>query len=145
MTGTAVKFTSGNARLIEQPTAVLIGGVYGGEGRHRGAGARHRDQRRGTISGLGTSITNFTSLAFDTGADWTVSGNDSANGLGTLGISGFTVGDTIALTNFTAVNRTFASGTLTLGDGIGDYETLHMQGSFITNNFIITNVAVRRT
>jgi hypothetical protein len=135
--GTAIHFTGGNARLIEAPTARLIGAVYGGHGGTAvlelasGASA-------GTISGLGTSITNFTSLVFDAGADWTVQGNDSANGLGTLGITGFTIGDTIDLTGFTAVSRIFASNTLVLTDGSSNHETLHIAGSLLTSQFLIS-------
>jgi hypothetical protein len=136
-TGTAIRFTGGNARLIEDPGAPIVGGIYGGSG---GTAVLElaSGSSAGTITGFGTSITNFTSLVFDTGGRWTIGGNDSANGLGTLGISGFTVGDTIDLNNFTAVNRTFAANALVLGDGIGDYETLHIQGSFSTANFRIS-------
>ncbi len=91
----------------------------------------------GTIAGLGTSVTNFTSLVFDPGAQWTVAGNDSANGLGTLGISGFTVGNTIDLTGFHAIGQSFASNSLVLDDGVGDFATLAIQGGFSTANFII--------
>ncbi len=137
--GVAVHFSGGNARLIDDPGAVFVGAIYGGNG---GTAVLElaSGSSAGTITGLGTSVTNFTSLVFDTGAQWTVSGNDQANGLGTLGISGFTSGDTIDLNNFVAVNRTFASNVLTLGDGIGDYQTLHVQGSFSAANFRITNV-----
>jgi hypothetical protein len=95
----------------------------------------------GTITGLGTGIIDFTSLVFDSGAHWKVAGNDAANGLGSLGVSGFSAGDTIELNGFVAANRTFASNTLTLGDGVGDYETLHIQASFATSNFQITNTS----
>ena len=137
--GVAVHFSGGNARLIDDPGAVFVGAIYGGNG---GTAVLElaSGSSAGTITGLGTSVTNFTSLVFDTGAQWTVSGDNSATGLGTLGISGFTSGDTIDLNNFVAVNRTFASNVLTLGDGIGDYQTLHMQGSFSAANFRITNV-----
>jgi hypothetical protein len=138
--GTAVHFTGGNARLIDDPGAVFVGSIYGGSG---GTAVLElaSGSSAGTIIGLGTSVTNFTSLVFDASAQWTVEGNDSANGLGTLGISGFTVGDTIDLTSFTGINRTFASNTLIVGDGVGDYETLHIQGSFSTANFKITDVS----
>ena len=136
--GTAVSFTGGNARLIESPTATLIGSVYGGRGGTAvlelasGASA-------GTITGLGTSITNFTSLVFDPGSQWTVEGNGSANGLGTLAIQGFTIGDTIDLTGFVAVSSTFSSNTLTLTNGTGAHETLHVTGTFTTANVHLTS------
>ncbi len=138
--GIAIHFTDGDARLIDDPGAVFIGSVYGGSG---GTAVLQlaSGSSAGTISGLGTTVTNFTSLVFDAGAQWTVAGNDAPGGLGTLGISGFTAGDTIDLTNFSAFNRTFAANTLTLVDGAGDYETLHIQGNFSTSNFRITDVA----
>ena len=134
--GTAVWFTGGNARLIDDPGALFIGAIYGGSG---GTAVLElaSGSSAGTITGLGSSVTNFTSLVFDSGADWTVSGNDAANGLGALGISGFSVGDTIDLNGFVAANRTFASNTLTLGDGVGHYDTLHVLGGFSTTNFQI--------
>ncbi len=135
--GIAIHFTAGDARLIDDPGAVFTGSIYGG---HGGTAVLEltSSSGAGTISGLGSTVTNFTSLVFDVGAAWTVGGNDNANGLGTLGISGFTVGDTIDLNNFSAINRTFAANTLVLGDGIGDYDTLHIQGSLSAGNFRLT-------
>ena len=132
--GVAVKFTDGDTRLIDDPGAVFIGSIYGGSG---GTAVLElaTGSSAGVIVGLGTSVTNFTSLVFDGGAEWTVAGNDAANGLGTLGISGFTSSDTIELTGFVAANHTFASNVLTLGDGVGDYETLHIAGGFVTGDF----------
>ena len=89
----------------------------------------------GVLAGFGTEVTNFTSLVFDTGAAWTVAGNDSANGLGTLGIGGFTINDTIDLTGFVATSRTFAGNTLTLTAGGGAHETLTFQGSLRDRQF----------
>jgi hypothetical protein len=133
----AIKFGSGTNRLIVDPGAVFIGAVYGGSG---GTSVLElaSGSSAGTITGLGTSITNFNSLVFDTGADWKITGNDSANGLGSLGITGFHSGDTIELTGFVAVNQTFASNLLTLGDGTGHFESLNIQGSFVTGDFQIT-------
>jgi plastocyanin len=136
--GDAVHFTGGNARLIDDPGAVFTGSIYGGTG---GTAVLELASAvsTGTISGLGTSVTNFTSLVFDTDAHWTVRGNDSANGLGGLAISGFAAGDTIDLTGFIAVNKTFAGNLLTVGDGVGDFETLAIQGTFSTSNFVLAS------
>ncbi len=84
----AVKFGSGTNRLIVDPGAVFIGSVYAGSG---GSSVLElaSGSSTGTISGLGSSITNFGSLVFDTGADWKITGNDSANGLGSIDIGGF--------------------------------------------------------
>ena len=131
--GVAVDFHGGNARLIDNPGAVFVGSILGGTGVLELASAASA----GTIAGLGSTVTNFTSLVFDTGAQWTVAGNDSANGLGTLAISGFTIGDTIDLTGFVAASRTLSSNTLVLGDGSGGHATLAIQGSFASTNFVI--------
>jgi hypothetical protein len=132
--GTALKFTGGNARLIDDPGAVFTGTVNGDSTAvlelASASGA-------GTIAGLGDTVTNFTSLVFDTGSQWTVVGNDAASGLGTLGISGFTIGDTIDLTGFIAVSETFAGNMLVLTNG-GDHESLRIPGGFASTNFVIT-------
>ena len=121
----AVKFAAGFAnRLIADPGAVFTGNVKGGGGVLELASAASA----GTLSGFGTSITNFSTLQFDAGAAWTVSGNDSASGLGTIAITGFTNGDTIDLTGFVAVSETFASNTLVLTDDGGAHDTLHDPG-----------------
>jgi hypothetical protein len=136
--GVAVDFISGNARLIDEPGAVFIGSIFGGTGgtavlELASAGSA------GTIAGLGTGVTNFTSLVFDDGAQWTVAGNDSASGLGTLGISGFTLGDTIDLTGFAAVSRAFSGNALVLNDSSTGHATLAVQGNFATSNFQISS------
>ncbi len=71
------------------------------------------------------------SLALDPGPEWTVAGNDSASGLGTLDISGFAVGDTIDLTGGTWVNN-----ALVVSDGVvGDFDTLAVVGNFLSSDF----------
>lgn len=134
--GVAVHFTDGNSRLIDDPGAVFIGSIYGGSG---GTAVLELASAAsvGTIAGFGTGVINFTALVFDSGAQWTVAGNDTASGLGTLAISGFTIGDTIDLTGFVAVSRTFASDTLVLTDGDSTHETLNIQGAYTTSNFHI--------
>lgn len=119
-------------RLIEAPTGVLQGSVSGGYGvLELAAGS-------GTISGFGSNITNFSTLSFDPGAAWTISGN--ASGLDALlAIEGFTSGDTINLTNFIAVSDSFASDALVLNNAEGAHVTLHIDGSFTTGNFAINS------
>ena len=132
--GIAVEFTDGNSRLIDNPGAVFVGSIFGGNG---GTAVMELASAAsaGTISGFGTSITNFTSLVFDPGARWTVEGDDAANGLGTLHVSGFAAGDTIDLLGFVAVSDTFASNLLTLTDGGGAHQTLTIPGTFKSANF----------
>jgi Hint domain len=98
-----------NYRLIVDPGAVFVGAVNGGGGVLEfatGSGA-------GSLSGIGTSITNFATLQFDGGSPWSVSGN--AAGLTAMSaITGLTAGDTIDLTGFAATSESFAGGVLAL-------------------------------
>ena len=137
--GVALWFTGGNARLVEAPSATLIGSVYVAAGGTNTAVLELASgASAGTISGIGNSITNFSSLVFDTGAHWTVSGNDSADGLGTLGISGFTYGDTIDITNFAASSSRFSSNKLTLTSGASSI-TLNIAGAFGASQFALAS------
>ena len=124
--------------MIDDPGAVFIGSINGGSG---GTAMLElaSGSSAGVLAGFGTTVTNFTSLIFDSGSAWTVAGNNSANGLGTLGISGFTINDTIDLTGFVAASRTFAGSTLTLTAAGGAQETLTFQGAFTTGNFVISS------
>lgn len=150
--GTALVFGGGTNRLIVDPGAKFIGKVSGSGavsvaiggtstsiGIANGIGSTTLElasaASAGIITGLGTSITNFSALTFDPGAHWTVGGDASDAGLGTLGISGFTFGDTIDLTQFVAVSHTFASNALVLSDLGNTHVTLHVQGAFQTGGF----------
>jgi antigen 43 len=116
----AVKFAAGYVtnRLIADPGAVFTGKINGGGGILELASAASA----GTLVGFGISITNFTTLQFDAGAAWTVSGNDSASSLGTIAIADFANGDTIDLTGIgLATAETFANGVLTLTSGSNTY------------------------
>jgi hypothetical protein len=133
----AILFATGvTNRLVVAPGAVFAGSVVA-------AGTTTMElasaASAGTIAGFGTSITNFTSLVFDSGAKWTVAGNGSASGLGTLAITGFGLDDTIDLTGFVAVSSTFASNTLTLTDASNAHETLHIQGAFTSSRFQLSS------
>ena len=91
--GFAVELAAGNTnRVIVDQGAVFLGTVSGGSS----AGSTLEltsGSSAGTLSGFnGSSITNFGTLAFDMGADWTVSGTSAASGLGSIAITGFTAG-----------------------------------------------------
>ncbi|HEY1934216.1 MAG TPA: calcium-binding protein [Acetobacteraceae bacterium] len=119
-------------RLIVDPGAQFNGNVSGGGGVLElavGSGGT------GTLTGLGGSVTNFTTLQFDPHADWTVAGN--AIGLDGV-IEGFNPLVTIDLTGFAAVSETFAYNVLTLSDGAGNYASLQIQGNFDSSNFQVT-------
>ena len=91
----------------------------------------------GTVSGIGSKFVNFGSIAFDTGAQWFVSG-DTTGLAGT--ISGLAAGDTIELTGVTATGSSYSNGVLTLEEVNGS-ATLTLPGNFTTAGFIVTNVA----
>lgn len=131
--GSAVNFLSTSDRLIEEGSGVILGSVAGA----RGTLELAADAGTGTIAGLGTSITNFATLVFDTGAHWTVGGTYSATGLGGLTISGFGNGDTIDLSGFLATSSTFASNQLTLTSATNTHQTLAIQGTFAANAFTV--------
>jgi fibronectin-binding autotransporter adhesin len=132
----AVKFGSPSPGdlLIVDPGAAFTGNIIGGTGGVELASGASA----GVLSGFdGSTITNFSSLTFDPGAQWTISGNDSPTGLGTIAIDGFTNLDTIDLTGFIAVSGTFANNALVLTDAGNNTATLNIQGTFTTANFIV--------
>jgi hypothetical protein len=145
----AIYFASGagSSRLIVDPGAVFTGNIYNAAGNGSGVIELASAASVGRIAGFdGSTITNFQTLQFDTGAKWTVVGNNSSvvsfgqtfTGLNGLVISGFTANDTIDLTGFVAVSKTFASNALTLTDAGNAHATLHVQGTFTTGEFQIS-------
>jgi hypothetical protein len=129
--------SSSSNLLIVNPGAVTSGLVNGGHGVLELASASDAGSLVGFNS---TTITNFGTLQFDSGAKWTVVGNTSASGLGTIAITGFTTNDTIDLTGFAATSETFASNALTLTNSAAQHGTLHIQGAtFTSNNFLLSS------
>ena len=136
--GVAINFGAGDNRLIVDPGASFVGSIGGGSGTavmELAAGGG------GAIYGFGTSITNFTSIVFDSSAQWIIGGNDLATGLGTLEITGFTAGDTIDLTGFVATSDTFTSGVLVLTNEGGTHATLNVAGDFTSGDFQLSGGA----
>ena len=135
--GTAVAFGSiGVGLLIDVPGAVFGGSIFGGSAGN-GIVELASSASVGTIAGFGSSVTNFGSLVFDGGSRWTVAGNASSTGLGTISVSGFAVGDTIDLTGFAATSETFAANVLTLTNAATVSTTMHVVGAFSPDNFHI--------
>jgi len=56
----------------------------------------------------------------------------------TAPISGFAIGDTIAMANVDAVSFTAATGMLALSDKSVSVDTLHLVGSFSGDTFAVT-------
>lgn len=142
-------------RLIVAPGAVFNGPVYGGNKLQPGGfGTMELTSAAsaGRLAGFGGSITNFGSLQFDNGARWTIVGTPGTAGLGTISISGFTRGDTIDVTGFAAVGKSFADNVLVLTNTLNSTATLHVQGAFTSDDFHIasdgaggTNITVANT
>jgi hypothetical protein len=132
--GTSDAFLSTGAdRLIVDPGAVFDGNVSGGSGALELASG----SSAGTLSGFGTSITNFSSLQFDPAAQWDVAGNAAA--LTTFAIAGFAQGDTIDVTDFRATGYTYTKNMgLALTNASSGTITLDFQGgSYTTGNFSV--------
>lgn len=107
--------SSGANRLIIDPGAVFIGLV------EANATASNTMElasgtSAGTISGIGSQFTGFGTIQLDTGASWTLAGNQA--GFNNSTISGFTGRDTINVTSLTAAPGVIAldgSDVLTIG------------------------------
>jgi hypothetical protein len=129
--GDAVKFGSAASTLMVDPGAVFNGHVV--------ASASVTDvlelsgtQAGGTVIGLGTEFTNFSTLTFLPGAAWTVDAGTHAAPSGGVAINGFTTSDTIDITNLTPTQveadfnpttdaiTTASDGTLTFSGVSGD-------------------------
>jgi hypothetical protein len=128
-TGTAVSFAAGEANdLVVEAGAEFIGAVTGG-----GAGSvltlgTESVGAMGTVSGIGSQITGFDTITFDSGQTWSLAGTLSAfNG---DVVTGFALGDTIVLDGVTGLSTSFDAGTgvLSLTEG-GTTNTLHFEGA----------------
>lgn len=134
----AVDFTTNTGnRVVVDPGAVFVGGVYGG-------GALSTLELAsgtsiGTITGIGSQFTGFGTILFDRGADWVVAG--SAAGLSEQ-INQFETGDTLEITGFTATGSAFSGGQLVLtGNGSANAATLSIQGATSLSQFVVTDVS----
>ena len=130
--GTAVQFGAGNDLLAITPEAMFGGLVDGAGGSNTlelaaGAGT-------GTLTGIGTSFTNFATLAVDPGASWLLPGNETvatltdagtlANGgsiTGAVTVTGTGVLNNLAgaaVTNLTGAGIVLASGGTVANAGL---------------------------
>jgi hypothetical protein len=110
--GTAIDFHGrGEAKFIDDPGGVLIGGVTAGDGAdvlELGSGAS-----AGTLSGIGESVIGFGAIAFDAKSTWSLRGN-AAGLAGGERITGFSPADTIVIDNFSASSFSTIAGGLVL-------------------------------
>ncbi len=131
----AVQFGSQAATLVADPGAVFLGAVSAtptvSDTLELGTGTG-----AGTLTGLGSTITGFGTIAFDSGAHWFIAGN-TAGLTGT--ITGFAPGDTIEVAGITVTGSLYAGGALNLTDTAGT-AALNLPGAFSTSDFTVTNV-----
>ena len=125
--GDAVQFGSVASTLIVEPGA-LFNGLVAADASVKDVLELSGIQAGGTPITLGTQFTGFSKLAFASGAQWTVDASTGAAPSSGLTINGFTMSDTIDVTNLnpTQVAGDFNSAThvlTTAGDG-----TLHFSG-----------------
>jgi hypothetical protein len=164
--GDAVQFGANAATLMIDPTAVFVGNVVGNGQNDKLVLASATVGDSGTITGLGTQFTGFSTLDVASGATWTeanasesftgtvtVEGNFTNLGTlsGTDGVtnpsgSGGVGGVGVSLTNGTLTND--GTGTITGGSGGGGGGTfsgggdggagVYLDGGTVTNDGTIT-------
>jgi hypothetical protein len=122
-------------RLIVDPGAVFTGAIGNPGTTSSNVLELASGASRGTLAGVGSTVLNFGTIAFDSGASWLLGGN--AGGLARPAIDGFTIGDTIDLTGFVAVSKTFASNKLVLTDAGNAHTTIGIVGAFTSGDFAI--------
>lgn len=90
------------------------------------------------LAGIGSSFTNFNTLAFAAGATGTLAGNSAGLAAGQL-IEGFAFRDTIDLIDFAATSETFnANNGLVLSNASGS-RTLALQGNISLSNLSLSS------
>jgi len=134
-TGDAVLFGDQAGTLVVDPGAVFDGIVA--------ANASALDvlelagTAQGTLGGLGTQFTGFSTIEFDPASDWSIEGTTAALTGGQI-IEGFATGDAIMLDGFSASSEVYLSGTgLELSDGVNTV-TLDLTGDFTGDGFQVT-------
>jgi hypothetical protein len=133
--GTYAIEDSGALTLTVDPGAVFEGAVSD----RFGPGELVLAAGEGSLD-MGGSFSGFSSIAFASGATWSLEGSTAALAGGET-ISGLTIGDVIELDGFAATSRTYVAGVgLILNNG-SQSETLDITGGFSTNEFLISDNA----
>jgi fibronectin-binding autotransporter adhesin len=137
----AVYFQRGDSRFILDPGANFNGAIVATVTYHTNTYTNLLEFATGsgigTLAGLGSTVTGFGTIDFDSGASWFVGGNSAGIADGQT-INGFTYGDTIELTNFVSTHHTFNASGLVLA-APGTAETLGIVGTFTSGDFAVTN------
>ncbi len=134
--GAAAYFSGINDRLILESGARFTGTITDSTG--SGALELAAGGPSGSFA-MGGTVTGFNSITFDNGAAWTLAGDYAELASASALISGFTLGDTLVLTGFTATSETFANGVLTLSSGSAT-DMLSLLGPYTTASFHIADV-----
>jgi hypothetical protein len=137
----AIQFYGANSTLTLDPTSVMNGNVSdqasGGTLVLAGSSAN-------TVTGIGTQYTGFATIDF-ANADATAEGSIAGLASGQT-IAGMEIGDTIKLDGFAAVSENYVAGTgLILTDANSNTETLDITGSYITQDFQLSNDGTNTT
>jgi collagen type I/II/III/V/XI/XXIV/XXVII alpha len=114
-TGAALLFTGAANDLVVEAGAVFIGAVTGA-----GAGSvlelgSETVGATGAFSGIGSQVTGFGTITFDSGDNWLVAG--TLAGFNGDTVKGFATGDSITLDGVTGLTTSYAAGVLTLTSG----------------------------
>ncbi len=146
--GDAVQFGAASGTLIIDPGAVFIGNVVA-DSKAADVLVLASAGSAGTLSGIGTQFTGFSTLDFAANSRWIVEG--SAAGFASLQtIDGFSNGDTIVLDGFAdnPADTTYVTGVgLELTDTSGNEVTLHIvePAGATTGNFTVTDPQAETT
>jgi hypothetical protein len=115
--GTAITFGTGAARFIDDPGAILIGGVTAAGTAAHVLELGHA-ATAGTLAGIGETILGFATITFDSAAAFTLQGNIAGLAAG-QSITGFAANDTIVLDNFSATSFSAITGGIALNNAGG--------------------------
>jgi hypothetical protein len=132
LSGTGTVGLEAAAELILNPGFTVLGTVKGGA---NSAIAFAAGAGPASLDGLGTTFTNFRTLLFEPGAQWTVPLATPTTFAGTF--SGFTQGDVIDLLHVAATSAVFSGGVLRVANGATTVATLHFAGPYIASEFFV--------
>ncbi|GAB0113051.1 Hint domain-containing protein [Acidisoma sp. C75] len=115
-TGTAIGFASGQTNLLLVESGATFAGLVtgGGAGSTLELGAVASGSTA-SLSGIGSQITGFNTITFDSGDSWSLSGSFTSFNGDT--VQGLAAGDTIVMTGVTTVTASVSGGVLSLTSG----------------------------
>jgi hypothetical protein len=137
--GFAIEFGSingigGNNRLVLEPGYRITGEIIGASTLELAGTAGNPL----VVHYNGLRFESLGEVLFGSGGNATLD-IDNTSGTVPAPITGFTIGDTIDLTGFVAVSKSFSNNALVLTDTLSNTVTLDIQGAFSTGSFAITS------